>query len=192
MKYIYLDKEQAKKGISMVYEVRDEKRLNFKSYFENKAIEYRGEDLPHFITYINDINTVRESTEEEKLKRGQRKLANYEILLDDIITRYDPITQKVENNKIIDKKREDYIAEEIITFESEKKKARDSRTTAFKVLDLYDKAVLRGDIGETPEMKNKRDIFRKAWLQLPNKYKNISKDIESLYPITPDFIEKFI
>ncbi len=74
----------------------------------------------------------------------------------------------------------------------EKSKARNIRKVQFAALDLYDKAVLRCDIGETPEMKNKRDNFRKAWLQLPNKYKNISKDIESLYPITPDFIEKFI
>lgn len=80
-KYIYLSKEEAKKGIALVYEVKD-KALNeneIKNKYGEKYCLYIGEDLPHYITYVEDGNTVREATEEEKLERGERGLYNGEI-----------------------------------------------------------------------------------------------------------------
>lgn len=80
-KYIYLSKEEAKKGIALVYEVTDKvlSENEIKNKYGNGCCLYIGEDLPHYITYIEDGNTVREATEEEKLKRGDRGLHAGEI-----------------------------------------------------------------------------------------------------------------
>ena len=58
-------------------------------------------------------------------------------------------------------------------------------------LDLYDKAVLRGDIQESEEGKKARDEFRQVWLELPNNYSDLSIEIESLYPVLPAIIAYF-
>ncbi|MGL5621298.1 DUF4376 domain-containing protein, partial [Cetobacterium sp.] len=151
--YIYLDREKAKEGITLVYGVFEERKEDYKEFYEQKALEYEGNNLPHFITYILEEDSIREATEEEKLERGQRQLAPNEILKNGKIISYDIATQKIVNNEIIDKTREDYIVEGIITLESEKEKARMEREKQLRALDLYDKAVLRGDIKETEEMK---------------------------------------
>lgn len=190
--YIYLDKAKAKEGIALVYGAFGEKKENYEEYYEHKAIEYVGDNLPHFITYILEENTIREATEEEKLKRNQRQLAPNEILKNGKIISYDTNTQKIVDNEILDKTREDYIAEGTITLESEKEKARLEREKQFRALDLYDKAVLRGDIEETEEMKKDRDNFRKAWLEVPNNYNSIDNPIEELYPMPIDSIIYFL
>lgn len=190
--YIYLDKTKAKEGIALVCGVSDEKKENYVEYYEHKAIEYVGDNLPHFITYIEETNSIREATEEEKLKRNQRQLAPNEILKNGKIISYDLTTQKIVNDEIVDKTREDYIKEEIITLDSEKEKARLEREKQFRALDLYDKAVLRGDIKETEEMKKDRDNFRKAWLEVPNNYNDLNIPIEELYPMPIDNIVYFL
>lgn len=190
-KYIYISREQAKKGVSCVFAVKDEPIKNMAEYFEGKACLYVGEDLPHFITYLPELDTIREATEEEKLERNQRKLAENELLIDGKITSYDPYSQKIVDGNIVEKVREDYIAEGIITLETEKEKARMEREKVFNALDLYDKAVLRGDIEESPEGKTARDTFRQAWLELPNNYTDINTPIEELYPILPSIIAYF-
>lgn len=181
-KYIYISREQAKKGVSCVFMVSDTPVQNMAEYFEGKACLYQGEDLPHFITYLPESDTIREATEEEKLARKQRSLAETELLIDGKIASYDPYSQKVVDNEIVEKTREDYIEEGLITLETEKAKARAEREKVFNALDLYDKAVLRGDIQESPEGKTARDTFRQAWLELPNNYVDINTPIESLYP----------
>jgi len=181
-KYIYISREQAKKGVSCVFAVKDEPIKNMAEYFEGKACLYVGEDLPHFITYLPETDTIREATEEEKLERNQRKLAENEFLKDGKIVSYNPYSQKVVDNEILEKTREDYIQEGIITLETEKEKARMEREKVFNALDLYDKAVLRGDIEESVEGKAARDSFREAWLELPNNYADLSTPIEELYP----------
>ena len=181
-KYIYISREQAKKGVSCVFAVMDEPIKNMAEYFGGKACLYVGEDLPHFITYLPELDTIREATEEEKLERNQRKLAENELLIDGKITSYDPYSQKIVDGNIVEKVREDYIAEGIITLETEKEKARMEREKVFNALDLYDKAVLRGDIEESVEGKTARDSFREAWLELPNNYVDINTPIEELYP----------
>lgn len=191
-KYIYISREQAKQGVSCVFAVFDTPVKNMAEYFEGKACLYEGEELPHFITYIPELDTIREATEEEKLAREQRKLAENEFLKDGKIVSYDPYSQKVVGDEIVEKTREDYIQERIITLETEKEKARAERKKVFSALDLYDKAVLRGDIEESGEEKLARDYFRKAWLELPNNYVDINTPIEELYPIQPVIITYFI
>lgn len=190
-KYIYISREQAKKGVSCVFAVKDEPIKNMAEYFEGKACLYVGEDLPHFITYLPELDTIREATEEEKLERNQRKLAENELLIDGKIISYDPYSQKIVDGNIMEKTREDYIQEGIITLETEKEKARTEREKIFNALDLYDKAVLRGDIEESVEGKAARDSFREAWLELPNNYVDINTPIEELYPILPSIIAYF-
>lgn len=190
-KYIYISREQAKRGVSCVFAVMDEPIKNMAEYFEGKACLYVGEDLPHFITYLPELDTIREATEEEKLERNQRKLAENELLIDGEIVSYDTYSQKVVDGAIVEKTREDYIQEGIITLETEKEKARMEREKVFTALDLYDKAVLRGDIQESPEGKAARDEFRKAWLELPNNYVDINTPIEELYPVLPAIIAYF-
>ena len=190
-KYIYISREQAKRGVSCVFAVMDEPIKNMTEYFEGKACLYVGEDLPHFITYLPETDTIREATEEEKLERNQRKLAENEFLKDGKIVIYNPYSQKVVDNEILEKTREDYIQEGIITLETEKEKARAEREKIFNALDLYDKAVLRGDIQESPEGKEARDTFRQAWLELPNNYTDLSTPIEELYPVLSAIIAYF-
>lgn len=190
-KYIYISREQAKRGVSCVFAVMDEPIKNMAEYFEGKACLYIGEDLPHFITYIAEQDTIREATEEEKLERNQRKLAKNELLIDGKIVAYDPYSQKIVDGAIMEKTREDYIQEGLITLETEKEKARMEREKVFNALDLYDKAVLRGDIEESVEGKAARDSFREAWLELPNNYADLSTPIEELYPDLPAIIAYF-
>lgn len=190
-KYIYISREQAKRGVSCVFAVMDEPIKNMAEYFEGKACLFIGEDLPHFITYLPELDTIREATEEEKLSRKQRTLAENELLIDGKIISYDTYSQKVVDNEIVEKTREDFIREGIITLETEKAKARAEREKIFNALDLYDKAVLRGDIQESPEGKETRDSFRQAWLELPNNYVDINTPIEELYPILPSIIAYF-
>lgn len=187
----YISKEHAKQGVVLSFATFDKPVENYEQYFDNRAIEVHG-DVPHFITYIEETNSIREATEEEKLARNQRILNENEFLDNNgKIKSYDINTQKIVNNKIIDKTREDLIKENKITLDSEKNKARMERDKQLKVLDLYDKAVLRGDIEETKEMKEQRDIFRKKWLELPNLYGDILIPVESLYPEQPSIIGYF-
>lgn len=190
-KYIYISREQAKKGVSCVFMVSDTPVQNMAEYFEGKACLYVGEDLPHFITYLPELDTIRETTEEEKLQRNQRSLSENELLIDGKIVSYDTYSQKIVDGAIVEKTRNDYIQEGIITLETEKEKARMEREKVFNTLDLYDKAVLRGDIQENAEGKASRDKFRQAWLELPNNYVDINTPIEKFYPILPNIIAYF-
>lgn len=126
------------------------------------------------------------------LERNQRKLKENEILINGKIVDYDINTQKIVNNEIIDKTREDYINEKVITLDTEKLKARMQREKELNADDLYDKAVLRGDIIETPKNKEERDIFRNAWLEIPNNYTDLSTPIEQLYPMPTEKIKYFM
>lgn len=190
--FIYLDREKAKEGVSLVYFVSESRKEDYETYFEGKAVEYKGNSLPHFITYISNKDTIREATEEEKLKRGERKLFENEILKNGKIIPYDINTQKIVNDEIVDKIREDYIAEGVITLESEKEKIRIERERQLRALDLYDKAVLRGDIKETEEMRKERDNFRKSWLEIPNNYDDVNIPVEELYPMPIESIVYFL
>lgn len=167
--YIYLDREQAKGGIALVLGASELYWLLWRTR--------NWDNIPYYITYVPELDTVREVTNEEMLERYQRELKENEILIDGKIVDYDINSQKIVNNEIVDKTREDYINEKVITLDTEKLNA----------VDLYDKAVLRGDIVETP-----KDIFRNAWLEIPNNYTDLSIPIEQFYPLIPEKIKYFI
>ncbi len=192
-KYIYLDREHAKKGISLVFAVCEQRIEDYQKMFDNKAIEFIGEDLPHYITYVktDDVEYVREATREEQYQNGLIELTPGEAFIDGKIVLFDPLAQVIKGNKVVEKTREQLIHENIISYESEKTKARNIRKIYLKALDLYDKAVLRGDINESAEQREQRDTFRQSWLDLPSQYIDITIPIENLYPAVPDFISYF-
>ena len=190
--YIYLDREQAKEGIAQVLGAYEEKIKDSTTYFEGQGVEFVGDNIPYYITYVPELDTIREATDEEMLQRNQRELEENEVLIDGKIIDYDINSQKIVNNTIVDKTREDYINEKVITLDSEKLKARIEREKDLNAVDLYDKAVLRGDIVETPKDKKERDIFRNAWLEIPNNYIDLSIPIEQLYPMPTEKIKYFM
>ena len=131
-------------------------------------------------------------TDKELIDLTPKELAENEYLVGDKIATYDTIYEYIDEQGIKQTKtREQLIKEKVITLETEKEKARREREKAFEALDLYDKAVLRGDIIESEEGKKARDEFRTAWLELPNNYTDITVPIEELYPETPKIIKYF-
>lgn len=119
-----LDREQAKEGVALVLGASEERIKNYIKYFEEQGIEFVGDNIPYYITYVPELDTVREAIDEEMLERNQRELKENEILINGKIVDYDINTQKIVNNEIIDKTREDYIDEKVITLDTEKLKAR--------------------------------------------------------------------
>jgi len=73
-----------------------------------------------------------------------------------------------------------------------KQQARTERKIQFAALDLYDKAVLMGDISQSESDKAARNVFRETWLSITNDYTDASLDINSLYPETPTAIAYFL
>ena len=65
--YIYLDREEAKKGFSLVLGASETKIEDYKNHYQDRAIEYVGDDIPHYITYDEVTDTIREATEHEKV-----------------------------------------------------------------------------------------------------------------------------
>lgn len=59
----YLSIEEAKKGIALVYAVTDGLISDMEEHFEGRACLFLGEDLPHFITYLE--NEIVENTRED-------------------------------------------------------------------------------------------------------------------------------
>ena len=150
------------------------------------------EDLPNDLIYDEGTGFVRAMTDKELIDLTSKELKEGEYLVGDKIENYDVIYEYIDKNGVKQTKtREQLIKEKVITLESEKGKARREREKVFEALDLYDKAVLRGDIIETEEGKKSRDEFRKAWLELPNNYVDITIPIEELYPEMPKIIEYF-
>lgn len=151
-----------------------------------------NEDLPNDLIYDETTGFVRAMTDKELIDLTPKELAENEYLVGDKIATFDTVYEYIDEQGIKQKKtREQLIKEKIITLETEKEKARREREKAFEALDLYDKAVLRGDIVESEESKKARDEYRKAWLELPNNYVDITIPIETLYPEMPKIIEYF-
>ncbi len=191
MKYFYLDREKAKKGITLVFLVSEEKKENYKEYFEDTAVEFRGGDIPYFITYQEETDTIREATEEEKLKRGQRPLYDNEAVIDGKIMEYNPSTQKVVEDEIVEKIREDYILEGIVTLESEKDKARSQRERELNALDILDAKIAVGRDTLTEEEKEEVDTWYETWKDIPNDYSDIEVPIEESYPERPSKVNYY-
>lgn len=83
-KFIYISREEAKKGVVLIYAVVDEEIAKYKQYFFDKgltdAISYCGENIPYYVTYIEEKDTVREATKEERLKNNLYVLGETEYL----------------------------------------------------------------------------------------------------------------
>ena len=123
--YIYLDREEAKKGFALVLGVSETKTEDYKNHYEGRAIEYIGDDIPHYITYVEASDTIREATETEKLERNQITLEDNQVIIDNQIYTYDKKYQKVVNNKIIDKTLKELLEENLITLDEIKEQKRE-------------------------------------------------------------------
>ena len=191
-KYIYLDREKAKEGISLVYKVSETEVDDYKKYFEGKAVEFHGEDLPYFITYLEESDSIREATEEEKLERGDRVLNDGEVIIDGKIVSYDSSSQKVVDDQIVDKTRQDYINEGTITLESEKEKARIQREKEYAAYHKLVNNIFMGIEEELTEDESASiKVWHKAWKDVPNNYTNINISIENIYPKRSDRINYY-
>lgn len=189
--YFYIDKEYADQNFqSQIIAVFQKPLKNPAKYFNKEVYCHIGKDIPFYITIEKD--KIREATEFEKYQRKQRVLEENEYISDNQILTYDTTFEYIDHQGIKQTKtRKQLVDEKIITLESEKEKARAEREKVLQALDLYDKAVLRGDIVETPEGKISRDNYRTAWLELPNNYVDVMIPIETLYPVAPAAIKYF-
>ena len=99
--YFYLDKDYADKyHKSQIIAVFQQPLKNPNEYFQKEVYCSFGKDIPYYITVENSI--IREATEYEKYKRGQKKLEENEVVLEtkkEIVTLIDG--QYVENDEII-------------------------------------------------------------------------------------------
>ncbi|MGL5100398.1 MAG: hypothetical protein ACRC6B_10300 [Fusobacteriaceae bacterium] len=87
--YYYIGKKEALKNLSMVYAVSDERIQNYKTHINENAIEFYGDNLPYYVTVLED-ETVREATTIELYKNGIYELCDYEFVNGDkISTIYD-------------------------------------------------------------------------------------------------------
>lgn len=189
--YFYIDKEYADRFFkAKVIATFEQPLKNPAQYFNKEVYCHIGKDIPFYITIEKD--KIREATEFEKYQRKQRVLEENEYISDNQILTYDTTFEYIDHQGIKQTKtRKQLVDEKIITLESEKEKARAEREKGLQALDLYDKAVLRGDIVETPEGKISRDNYRTAWLELPNNYVDVMIPIETLYPVAPAAIKYF-
>lgn len=139
--YIYLDREEAKKGFALVLGVSETKTEDYKNHYEGRAIEYVGDDIPHYITYDEVTDTIREATELEKAERGQLVLEENQVIINNQIITYDLNFQKVVDGKVVNKTLKELVETNILTIEEVK-------------------------IKKMEELKRKRDEFINSALEL--------------------------
>ena len=84
-KYIYLDKNKAIQGIAEVIRTSNTKIENYNYYFERNAIEYYSNDIPGWIAYDIDTDTIREATIQELFDRGKYIPKDNQYVKDGII-----------------------------------------------------------------------------------------------------------
>jgi hypothetical protein len=78
--YIYLDKEEAKKGISLVITATEEPIVDYTKVLDDNCIEFVGDNIPYYITYVEESNTIREATMIELYNRGLYILSDNEYV----------------------------------------------------------------------------------------------------------------
>ena len=94
MRYCYLDKELAKKGIACCYTTMlDERIENYIEHFGENTVEFEGEDLPHYITLDEVTGKVRAATVQELYARGEYILNENEYLKEGIVKDVPPIPE---------------------------------------------------------------------------------------------------
>lgn len=82
--YWYINKEKAiNKGLAENYMTSDKPLLNPQEYFgTDNVLQFVGNELPYYVTYIEEQETVREATDFEKYKRKQYELKENEVVLE--------------------------------------------------------------------------------------------------------------
>ena len=142
--FYYIDKEEAKNGNSLILAVTNEQYDDYKKRFNDKAIEFQGENLPFYITYDEITNTVREATELEKIERDQLKLDKNQVIINNKIVTYNKDYQKIISGKIVNKTLKELLESNILTIEEIKtnkieeiKKMRDEFISSDLELDGY-------------------------------------------------------
>ena len=142
--FYYIDKEEAKNGNSLILAVTNEQYDDYKKRFNDKAIEFQGENLPFYITYDEITNTIREATELEKIDRGQLKLDENQVIINNKIVTYNKDFQKIISGKIVNKTLKELLETNILTIEEIKtkkieeiKKMRDGFISSDLELDGY-------------------------------------------------------
>ena len=142
--FYYIDKEEAKNGNSLILAVTNEQYDDYKKRFNDKAIEFQGENLPFYISYDENTNTVREATELEKIDRGQLKLDENQVIINNKIVTYNKDYQKIISGKIVNKTLKELLEANILTIEEIKtnkieeiKKMRDEFISSDLELDGY-------------------------------------------------------
>lgn len=142
--FYYIDKEEAKNGNSLILAVTNEQYDDYKKRFNDKAIEFQGENLPFYITYDEITNTVREATELEKIERDQLKLDKNQVIINNKIVTYNKDYQKIISGKIVNKTLKELLEANILTIEGIKtnkieeiKKMRDEFISSDLELDGY-------------------------------------------------------
>ena len=142
--FYYIDKEEAKNGNSLILAVTNEQYDDYKKRFNDKAIEFQGENLPFYITYDEITNTVREATELEKIERDQLKLDENQVIINNKIVTYNKDYQKIISGKIVNKTLKELLEANVLTIEEIKtnkieeiKKARDEFISSDLELDGY-------------------------------------------------------
>jgi putative uncharacterized protein FNV0174 len=122
--FYYIDKIEAIKGNSLVLAMHSDKIKNYKNVLGENAVEFEGENLPFYITFDDETNTIRESTEVEKVKRGQLTLEDNQIIIDNQIITYDKKYQKIVDDKVVNKTLKELIEGNVITLEDAKHQKR--------------------------------------------------------------------
>lgn len=144
-----MSREKAKRGLALVYAVEEKKISNFNEYFRElgirDAIEFKGEELPHYIAYIQELDTVREATVEERIRNGQYQFSADEYLDSENILRKKPnlpfeMAEPLWNNK-------KYRWEEGANFEGLKEHLYKQNKSKFQEDEAVRKVVLSKALG---------------------------------------------
>ena len=123
--FFYLNKDEAKKGISLTIATSGIKINDFIKLYGEDVVEYEAASIPQFITYNEENNTIREATELEKLSRGQLVLEDNQVIINNQIITYDLNFQKVVDGKVVNKTNRELIENGIISLEEIKEKKRE-------------------------------------------------------------------
>lgn len=153
--YIYLSREKALQGIAQVLGTGIERIENYEKYFEGKAIEYHSNNIPTFITYDLDSDTIREATPQELYERGKYILGSNEYLKNGVI-------------KEIPQMPTDMIVGE---FDEDTETWKEMATLEEKIENLE-----RIILSKTSEL----NLYKDSGFQGSMKYENLKKEIEIL------------
>ncbi len=179
--FIYVDKENAMKGLSHVFGVSEIKIDDYEEYFEGKAVEYEGNDLPHHIYYDEFRNTIREATLEERVQQGT-------LVLED--------NQHIEDNRVVTVEPEltwhERVDAGLITIDIEFYKARNAREYELGKFDMLEKNYLMSRENLTQEELDELDVFRTEWLNITEGYENLYFPLSDNYPDIPERLKPYL